>query len=280
MARVRANNIDIEYEAIGREGDPAILLIMGIGQSLMAWRDLFCLGLAEKGYRVIRFDNRDAGRSTYLAEFGAPNAVGLMSKILAGETVAVPYSLDDMAADAAALLSELGVERAHIVGASLGGMIAQLVAVNHPAKTKSLVSIMSTTGRRDLPPAKPEALAALLTPPASAQRHDLIVSRMAAWRVLGSPGFPQSDDALRAFVERLVDYAPYQPAGLARQLAAILHGAAAQRPLSSAESACPGHSWRRRPPDSLGVRRGYRAEHSERQAHRRARDGARLRRSR
>jgi pimeloyl-ACP methyl ester carboxylesterase len=222
MANVRANGVDIEYESVGREDDPVILLIMGFAASLKGWPDSLLYGLAAKGFRVIRFDNRDAGRSSHLDQLGAPDLSAIMAKLRAGEAPGAPYSLDDMAADAVGLLAALGIDRAHIVGASMGGMIAQLVALNHPSRTKSLISIMSTTGRADLPPGKPEAFAAIATPPASPAREDRIARGIEVWRVIGSPGFPASDAEIRAYVERGVDYAPYDPVGLTRQMAAVL----------------------------------------------------------
>ncbi len=222
MPRVRANGVELEYESTGREGDPAILLIMGFASALTGWPDSLCQGLAARGFRVIRFDNRDVGRSTHLAQLGAPDLSGMIAKLRSGQIPAAPYSLDDMAADAAGLLAALGIDRAHVVGASMGGMIAQLVAINHPAKAKSLVSIMSTTGRYDLPQGKPEAFAAIMAPPASFDREDRIIRGIEVWRVIGSPGYPASDAELRAKVERGVDYAPYDPAGNARQMAAIV----------------------------------------------------------
>ncbi len=222
MPRVHANGIDIEYESLGHEADPVILLIMGLAASLTYWANSFCRGLAARGFRVVRFDNRDIGRSTHLAPFGSPDLKAMMANAYSGGTPVAPYSLDDMAADATALLSALGIERAHVAGASMGGMIAQLVAINHPSRTKSLTSLMSTTGRRDLPPAKPEAFAALMAPPASEARDDIIACGIEVRRVIGSPGFPASAAEIRATVERNVDYAPYDPAGLARQMAAIV----------------------------------------------------------
>ena len=153
---------------------------------------------------------------------GAPNIGMLMAQAASGQPVEAAYTLNDMADDAAALLAGLGIDRAHIVGASMGGMIAQLVAANHASKTKSLVSIMSTTGRRDLPPAKPEAMAALMTPPASDSREDRIAASMRTWRAIGSPGFAATDAELRADAEMNVDRVPYEPTGIARQMAAII----------------------------------------------------------
>ena len=218
----RANGVEIEYQSMGGAGDPAILLVMGFASPLTSWPDSLCAGLAARGFRVIRFDNRDIGRSTHLTQFGAPNLPAMIAELQAGRTPVSPYSLNDMAADTAGLLSELGIERAHVAGVSMGGMIAQLVAVRHPVKARSLISIMSTTARRDLPPGRPEAYAAIMAPPKSAGRDDRIARGIEVMRVIGSPGFPASDAEIRAAVERGVDYAPYDPAGLARQMAAII----------------------------------------------------------
>ncbi len=222
MARVRANGIDIEYESFGRDGDPAVLLIMGFAAQLTMWQTAFCEQLAAKGFRVIRFDNRDIGLSTHLSGSPAPIPAELMAKRMSGQAVEVPYQLDDMAADAAALLKALGIRRAHIAGASMGGMIAQLVAINHPDVTKSLISIMSTTGRPDLPPAKPEAMAALMTPPASDSRADRIAAGLNVVKVLGSPAYPGTESELLEGVSAAVDRAPYDAAGVMRQMAAII----------------------------------------------------------
>ena len=222
MPQVRANGIDIAYESLGRDGDPAILLIHGLGTPLTGWPDSLCEGLVGRGFRVVRFDNRDVGRSTFRPQFGAPDLAAMMAELEAGGTPVAPYSLDDMAADAAALLDALGISRAHVVGASMGGMIAQLVAINHPSKTKSLVSIMSTTGRPGLPRERPEALRALMALPASPGRADRIATALAAVKAIGGPGFPASDEERRAYLGRSVDYTPYDPPAAARQMAAVI----------------------------------------------------------
>ena len=167
MPQVRTNGIDIEYENFGREGDPPILLIMGFAAQLIFWPESLCEGLAAKGFRVVRFDNRDIGRSARLADLGAPDIRALWEKAASGRRPEVPYSLSDMADDAIGLMDALGVESAHIAGASMGGMIAQLVAINHSDRTKSLTSIMSTTGRPGLPPGDADTLAVLTRPPKS-----------------------------------------------------------------------------------------------------------------
>jgi pimeloyl-ACP methyl ester carboxylesterase len=222
MAQIQANGIDIEYETFGRESDPKILLIMGLGGQLTLWPEAFCRGLAARGFRVIRYDNRDVGKSTHFVEAGAPDMPTLMSRSMSGQPVQTPYGLDDMASDAVGLLDALGVDRAHIVGASMGGMIAQLVAARHPSRTLSLVSIMSSTGRRDLPPGRPEAMAALMTPLPSNSREDRIAASMKTWRIIGSPGYPATEAELRADAERDIDRVPFEPTGVARQMAAIL----------------------------------------------------------
>ena len=222
MPQVRANGIDIEYENFGREGDPLILLIMGFAAQLLFWPESLCEGLAAKGFRVVRFDNRDIGKSTHLTDLGMPDIRALWEKAASGRQPEVPYSLSDMADDAMGLMDALSVERAHIVGASMGGMIAQLVAINHPDRTKSVTSIMSTTGRPGLPPGDADTLAVITRPPKSSSREDLIDNGILVRHALASPGFPQSEADIRAFVERVVDRAPYDPAGIARQLAAII----------------------------------------------------------
>lgn len=222
MPQVRANGIDLEYETFGRAADPALLLIMGFSAQLTMWPSALCEGLARRGFRVIRFDNRDVGKSTHLSQLGAPNIGEAMMKAMSGQPVDAPYLLDDMAKDAVSLLDGLGIKRAHIVGASMGGMIAQIVAAKYPEHTISLTSIMSTTGRRDLPQAKPEAMAALTTPPASNSREDRIAQGLKTWRVIGSPGYPATDEELRATVEAAVDRVPYDPAGIGRQMLAIM----------------------------------------------------------
>ena len=222
MPTVRANGIDIAYESLGRMSDPAILLVHGLATPLTGWNDSFCEGLAARGFRVIRFDNRDIGRSTFLPQFGAPDVFAMIAKARAGERVAAPYSLEDMAADAAGLLDALGIAKAHLVGASMGGMIAQFVALNHPSRTKSLVSIMSTTGEPGLPPPDGDAMRALMALPKSPARADRLMTALAAVKAIGGPGFVASDEERRAYLGRSIDYTPFDPAAAARHLAAII----------------------------------------------------------
>jgi pimeloyl-ACP methyl ester carboxylesterase len=222
MPQVRANGIDIEYESFGRASDPLILLIMGFAAQLIFWPDPLCEGLAAKGFRVVRFDNRDIGKSTHFAGQSAPDPRALLAEVTAGRRPDVPYTLDDMADDALGLMDALGTKRAHVVGASMGGMIAQLVAINHPDRAKSLISIMSTTGRRDLPAGNPQTLSILFRPPSSDSRDDLIEASLLVQRALSSPGFPVSEAEMNARAERRTDRAPFDLAGLARQSAALI----------------------------------------------------------
>jgi len=222
MPQARANGLTIEYESFGREGAPLILLIMGFGAQLIFWPEPLCEGLAARGFRVVRFDNRDIGKSTHLTGLAAPDARSVLAEIMAGKRPDVPYTLDDMAEDAVGVLDAIGVERAHIAGASMGGMIAQLIAINHPERAKSLISIMSTTGRRDLPPGDRETLSVLFRPPKSTSRDDLIEASILVQRALASPGFPATEAEIRARAERRTDRAPFDPAGLARQSAALI----------------------------------------------------------
>jgi pimeloyl-ACP methyl ester carboxylesterase len=222
MPQVRANGIDIEYESFGRASDPLILLIMGFAAQLIFWPDPLCEGLAAKGFRVVRFDNRDIGKSTHFAGQSAPDPRALLAEVAAGRRPDVPYTLDDMADDALGLMDALGTKRAHVVGASMGGMIAQLVAINHPDRAKSLISIMSTTGRRDLPAGNPQTLSVLFRPPSSDSRDDLIEASLLVQRALSSPGFPVSEAEMNARAERRTDRAPFDLAGLARQSAALI----------------------------------------------------------
>ena len=214
MPRVRSNGVELAYETMGRAGDPAMLLIMGLGAQLIDWPDQMCAGLAAQGYFVIRYDNRDAGLSTSMDELTPPQVPGLLAS-----TDDAPYRLADLANDAVGLLDALDIQRAHLVGASMGGMIAQQATIDHPHRVRSLCSIMSTTGDRSVGQSTPEATAALLRLPAT-NRDEAIAASIAAGRLLGSIGFDASEEALLRRAERKYDRA-YRPAGIQRQLAAI-----------------------------------------------------------
>ncbi len=221
MAKVRANGIDIEYETTGNRKDPALLLVMGLGAQLTLWPDALCEGLAQRGFYVIRHDNRDVGLSTDFGAAGVPNLMEAFGKLMTGRAVEAPYYLKDMAADAAGLLAALDIDRAHMVGASLGGMIVQLLAAHYPGLTRSMVSVMSTSGRRGLPMGKPEAVAMLSSQPEGRAREQLVAHAMKLRNVIGSPGFRSPDDEVRRLVERNIDRR-YYPEGAARQYLAIL----------------------------------------------------------
>jgi pimeloyl-ACP methyl ester carboxylesterase len=221
LARVKANGIEIEYETTGNKADPALLMVMGLGAQMTIWPDRLFHGLADAGFYVIRFDNRDTGLSTDFGAAGLPNIPGAVQKLMSGQKVEAPYYLKDMAADAIGLLDALGIERAHMVGASMGGMIVQIVAAQYAAHTRSMVSIYSTSGRPGLPIGKPEALAMLSAQPEGSTREDKIKHGIKVRNTIGSPGYPTPPDEMRAFVEKNVDRRWY-PEGSARQYLSVI----------------------------------------------------------
>ena len=221
MARAKANGIEIEYEATGDKKNPALLLVMGLGAQLTIWPDKLFSGLADRGFYVIRFDNRDTGLSTNFASWGQANIPAALQRAMKGEKVDAPYHLNDMAADAVGLLDALGVDKAHMVGASMGGMIVQIVAGLYPQRARSMVSIYSTSGRPGLPQGKPEALAILGSVPENETREARVVHGMKLRRTIGSPGYPTPEAELRAFVEKNVDRSWY-PEGAMRQYQSII----------------------------------------------------------
>jgi pimeloyl-ACP methyl ester carboxylesterase len=217
MPSAKANGIDIEYDTFGDPADPAMLLIMGLATQLTAWDPRFCGMLAERGYHVIRFDNRDIGLSTAFDQVPDPD----LFAILGGDPSTAPYVLADLAADSAGLLDALGIEQAHVVGVSMGGMIAQELAIKYPERVLSLCSFMSTTGDHEVGQASQEALAVLLSPP-GADRERSIERGMNVLRIIGSstPGLAATDEWRRDRVTAAYDRS-FRPAGGARQLAAI-----------------------------------------------------------
>lgn len=208
--------LELCYETFGAPEDPPLLLIMGLGAQMILWDEAFCEMLAGRGLRVIRFDNRDMGRSTHLRGAPVPKTWQLVTRDPRGAS----YTLSDMAADAAGLLAALGIDAAHIVGVSMGGMLAQLLAIEHPGRVRSLVSIMSTTGARRV--GRPRAsVARNMLRPAARDRAGYVADHIASYRLIGSPGFAFEEEHKRARAHRLFDRG-INPAGSARQLAAIV----------------------------------------------------------
>jgi len=220
MPRAEANGVEIEYETSGDPSDPALLLIMGFTAQLIAWDERLCSSLAGRGRFVIRFDNRDAGLSSHLD--GIPVDIGAVIQALLGagdDLPPAPYTLRDMALDAIGLLDAIGIDRAHIVGASMGGMIAQTIAIEHPRRLLTLTSVMSSTGEREYGQATAEASAALLTPPP--QDRDEAMDRAAAiTKVFASPRY-FDEWRVRELAGAAFDRAFY-PEGATRQLAAVM----------------------------------------------------------
>ena len=218
MPKAQANGIEIEYEEMGA-GEP-LVLVMGIGAQLVLWPDGFCAMLADRGFRVLRFDNRDVGLSTKFTAAGTPKPMDTLARAMLGRPVAPPYSLVDMADDVAGLLDALELDAAHLVGCSLGGMIAQTFAITHPHRIRSLTSIMASPGGLRFMLSRPSAVRELLTPsPRTADEAQEGLLRYVS--KVGSPRFPPDEAgvrraALRAF-ERCSD-----TRGFTRQLAAMV----------------------------------------------------------
>jgi pimeloyl-ACP methyl ester carboxylesterase len=223
MPSASANGIRIEYETFGEPSSPPLLLIAGIGGQMLGWDEELCKKWAGKGFYVIRFDNRDVGLSTKLEEKGVPDTTAIVTARMNGEKVNAPYTLDDMADDAAGLLGALNIEKAHICGISMGGAIAQTMAYRHPSRVRSLVQIYSTTGNPGLPQPKPEIVELLLTPPPEG-REPFINHMVKFYRAIAGPGFPFDEAWHGNLAGRSYDRAFYPP-GKARQYAAIVaHG--------------------------------------------------------
>ncbi len=218
--RVKANNIEINYDTFGDRKNPALLLIMGLACQMILWKDEFCQNLASKGFFVIRFDNRDIGLSSKMLDLPIPNIMRLIAALQQGEHPEVPYKISDMAKDAIGLLDALQIKKVHVVGVSMGGMIAQQMAIEYPNRIKTLTSMSSTTGNPRLPQAKPEAMAVLLTPP-SPDKTKNIEDSVKSWRVLHGSKYPFPEQYIRERSEKVFNRNFY-PAGIGRQFAAIL----------------------------------------------------------
>ena len=224
MPVAEGNGLRFDYETFGAQDAPAILLIQGLGMPAAMWPDVFVATLVAEGYRVVTFDNRDCGGSSRLVDAGAPNIARSMTRALLRRPVTAPYNLADMAEDTRVVLDAAGIERAHVVGVSMGGMIAQVFAAIRPQRVRTLTSIMSTTGnpRPGIALGKARALRALLKrPPANPTIEQAIDHLLFVFGVIGSPGFKQHAAQLRPHFERVARRGLY-PAGTSRQLAAIL----------------------------------------------------------
>jgi pimeloyl-ACP methyl ester carboxylesterase len=220
MPKASANNILIEYDTLGDPSSPPILLIIGLGGQLIYWDEEFCRRLTEAGLQVIRFDNRDAGLSTKFDAAGVPDIMDVIGKLTSGQKVTPPYTIEDMAADAIGLLDTLKIERAHVCGMSMGGMIAQALAIRYPERLLSLTSIYSTTGNPRLPQPKPEIMRLLLSPPPQ-EREAFIQFNLTTFRALTGPRFGLDEKWVRKIMARAYDRAFY-PQGTIRQLVSVL----------------------------------------------------------
>lgn len=218
MPKAKSNGIEIEYETLGNPSDPPILLITGLALQLIAWPDEFCKLLVDQGYYIIRFDNRDIGLTTKIEWAGIPDIYDIIGKAVRKEVTNAPYLLKDMAADTVGLLDALHIASAHIVGHSLGGMIAQTIAIEYPERIRSLVSLMSTTGRADLPLPDGEVFSQIMKMPR--EREAAIAQVILIEKIITGDVFAFEEDRARNYAERSYDRSFY-PRGVVRHLAAI-----------------------------------------------------------
>jgi len=219
--KISANGIQLEIEDHGSPQGEPLLLIMGLGMQLVAWHEDFVESLVQRGFRVIRFDNRDIGLSENFDRFGAPKLGLDMLRFAIGMRVSSPYTLADMAADSVGILDALGIPKAHICGASMGGMIAQQIAVRHPDRVKSLTLMMTSTGARKLPGPSMKVRGAMLGRPKDPTNVESVIAHyVELYRLIGSPGYPPADGYVRSRLQLSVRRS-YRPAGTARQMVAI-----------------------------------------------------------
>ena len=217
---VATNNIDINYDSFGDKSHPAIILIMGLATQMIYWDEQFCKLLASQGYWVIRFDNRDNGKSTWLDSIPPPSSLALLTNAVFKRPLGATYLLSDMMQDTVGLLDALHLESAHIVGVSMGGMIAQEIAINHPHRVKSLTSIMSTTGNKRLPkPSTAFSFKMLKRPPKDVNKA--VTYGMHVWRMIQGDHYPFDEQKVLGLITRALQRG-FNPAGNTRQLAAIL----------------------------------------------------------
>ena len=219
MPQILTNGIQLYYESQGSATAPAVLLIMGLGAQCIRWNASICTGLVDRGYRVIRFDNRDCGQSSRCTDLPTPDFRAFMQT---GRFAVLPYTLATMAADCVGLLDALGIAQAHVAGASMGGAIAQIVAARHPQRVRSLTSIMSSSGNPQLPPPTPAAAASLFAPlPVARDRASIVADAIRRFQAVASPAYPTPVAVLETLFGAEYDRGFY-PQGVARQLAAIL----------------------------------------------------------
>ncbi len=214
MPNVTANEIQIEYDTFGDPSSPPLLLIMGLGEQMIGWDEELCKQLASRDLYVIRFDNRDVGLSSKIDEAGVPNVVEVFAALMKGEEANIPYTLDDMAVDTIGLLDALNIEKAHIFGVSLGGMIAQIMAIRYPSRVWSLTSMASITGNPELPLGKPELFVELVNPPPT-EREAYIENRVNLILALAGSRFPMDEQRTREHLEQSYGRS-YYPPGIAR----------------------------------------------------------------
>lgn len=222
MKTIQANGIKLAYESFGDEANPTILLIAGLGTQMIRWTGPFCAELAGRGYRVIRFDNRDTGCSTHFSQYPPLDFGVLAAALMAGQRPDIPYTLEDMAADAISLLDALSIGQAHVVGRSMGGMIAQIMASDYSGRVLSMTSIMSSSGNPELPQAEPDIMAMLTRPtpnPFSDESEFLAHTFAFAQRIAGSR-YPLDKEAYCLLALEETQRA-YNPSGTLRQIAAI-----------------------------------------------------------
>jgi pimeloyl-ACP methyl ester carboxylesterase len=222
MAKLQANGLQIEYDSFGEATGNPVLLIMGLGTQMTAWSTDFCQALAAYGHYVIRFDNRDIGLSTKFEGVKAPSRARYVMHHLFRVPLRPPYSLGDMAADAVGVLDALGIESAHVVGASMGGMIAQVMTVNRPQRVRTLTSIMSSSGAPGLPKARPDIVKHVFADRPNTGDADAMLRHLTrSAQLLGSPGYPRSEEEFRELITAAVQRSFY-PMGFVRQMAAIV----------------------------------------------------------
>ena len=218
---IKANGIDICYETYGDKNNPTVLFVMGLGGQMIAWPEMYMTGLVDAGFHVVRYDNRDVGLSQKFDDAGMPDFEGLVKDLFADVTPSVPYKLADMSADGIGLLDALGIDKAHIVGASMGGMIVQQMAIDNPQRLLSMTSIMSTTGDPSVPQATQEAMDVLTQPAPKSDDIDVQVDHALKNRkVIGGEGF-RDDADVRALTAAIIKRQFY-PVGAARQRAGIM----------------------------------------------------------